>query len=210
LKSGGANADMVVSGSITVADTSYWDKIKLGVFSGGEEGTYGYCLEAWDKNYGIEFYRLVYSCAAWECPVAINPRDNISYSIIGDGETERHYSFEVPEKPIVNEKLYFAAWYDSNNNGVLDLCDANLIEEIGAGEFNRCAVKKIINDNGIAQTIAIGGFADELVGYKNGHSLENTYKYYGCFYAANESEGVELGADDNPGFNFVISANSGW
>jgi len=198
---GGANANLVVYGNMTVPDSSYWDHVKIGIFSGGTAGLYP-GLATFDNSGGVGSYRVVYSNSYDSSPVPIPTVGGSSYSINGSGATQRSYSFTLPTTvPPTNVHYYFAAWYDGNSNDILDLVDSYSVPE--AGEFNRSATKAIVNANTQVPT-------DITVNFFSLSSFDaGKYKYSGWDNAAyNDMNTID--ATNNSGFNFDITANSGW
>jgi hypothetical protein len=147
----------------------------------------------------------------------ITPLAGASYSISDTSGTSSAYSFELPVTvPMVgtsasdSERYYYAAWIDSTVNGILDLKDASAFDSTTTiqGEFNRCATKATMNTDAISTTITINFFMQSTDSsgnpsgnYKyNGHDL-NTIPY---------NEIQDLTDATNGGFNFNITATSGW
>ncbi len=208
---GGSNAVSVVSGTITVPDSSYWAAVKIGVFSGGTAGAYPGLTSSDQSAIGISSSRLTYYDTVSVTPVSIPPVGGTSYSITGSGATSRSYNYELPSTiPGPDIMYYFAAWYDGvAGNGNLDLVpDPTMYPSgvVAGSEHNRLSMKSTTNNSGAATTIAIEGFSAEqdLSGKYTGN-----YKYIG-HDDSGYNEQLAIDTTTNTGFNFNISANSGW
>lgn len=211
---GGANTTRVVTGTISVPNSGYWSLVKLGVFSGGTLGTYPK-LDTSDYLQNDEtLYRVIYydSGAALGTAEPIPPLGGTSYTISNTSGISSAYSFELPVTvPQYNgtdrENYYYAAWYDNGlTPGTLDLKNAGYGNQatIIQGEFNRCATK--IATNGSGKVLAIQFFMQSTD--LNGNATGN-YKYYGYSHIGSYNEYGEL-KDSSSGFDFAITATSGW
>ena len=212
---GGANSSRVVTGTIVVPFQSYWANLKLGVFSGGDLGTYPRLGTA-DNSLGVGYYRVIYNDVDNGTNMAIPPIAGASYSISDTSGTSSAYSFELPatipkyqKSGSLAEYSYYAAWIDSTANGNLDLKDASSgdVAHTIQGELNRCATKATTDTfTHLPTTITIDRF--EQSRDLNGNPTGN-YKYSG--YDSNAyNEQLELATDTNSGFNFTINPSSGW
>jgi hypothetical protein len=204
---GGANSSRVVSGNITVPDSSYWSLVKIGTFSGGTAGA-NPGLEVEDNGLGIGANRLCYSKLDNGSAKPIDPVAGTSYAISGSGATSRSYTYELPATvPTSSITYYFSAWYDGNLNGKIDLIDQNAFLNptavAASSEYNRLSTKQSVDNP--AKTLVINGFGPEQD--TNGGYTGN-YKYLGNDGASyNEQLSLETSSS---GFNFSIGANSGW
>jgi hypothetical protein len=188
-----------------VPDNTYWTWVKIGVFSGGATGLYT-SLDTSDGGAGVGDYRIYYDSGAGSgLPAPVNPVGGTSYTITGSGATLRDYTFELPATlPMSDEYYYFAAWYDGDDNDILDLVDDWDWGVIPNGEYNRCATKATTNTDGDPTLITIDRFEASTI-------TEGSYKYTGWDEAAipyNEIEDLETSNDS--GFDFQITGNSGW
>lgn len=201
---GGANANRVLSGTIQVADAAYWPIVKIGLFSGGSAGTYP-SLNT-DDNWGtVNDLRLVYK-GNWDASAVEVSTLVPALMFTSQGATSRAYSLELPMVPGANIYYYLAAWYDGDGDGKLDAVDSGDAELIDDGEFNRVPTKATLNIHDQATTIAI----QYLLQSKNlSMELNGKYKYQGYDDDA-YNEQLELDASTNKGFNFAITADSGW
>jgi len=212
---GGANTTRVVTGTITVPSSGDWTSVKIGVFSGGTLGTYPK-LDASDDLLGDETkYRVVYwdSGVTLGNDVVIPPLAGTSYTISDMSGTSSAYSFELPATvPQYNgtdrENYYYAAWYDAlgATPGSLDLKNADFPNGTIAanGEFNRCATKTATDGSG--KLLAIQCFQQSQ---DNNGNPSGNYKYYGYSHVGSYNEYTEI-KDASSGFNFAITATSGW
>ena len=201
----------VVEGTITVPDSTYWTYLKLGVFSGGTAGDYVY-LDSEDWGSGVSGYRVVYGENNDGLDVAIQPLASVIYTINDTSGTSSSYSLELPSTlPVTDEEYVFAAWYDNNSDDTLDLKDMDPIlpgEELTAaeGEFNRLPTKDTLNNDDNPTTIVITHFMEsqDLDGNPSGN-----YKYVGYDHSS-YNEQLDLTVSTHSGFNFDITANTGW
>jgi hypothetical protein len=213
--SGGANSARVVTGTITVANNSYWPLVKIGVFSGPSTGgalgsnpiTNGYATFS-----DVYSYRIAYKVSANDGSVYAIPQvSGSTFSISDKSTTSSAFSFELPSTvpqfvttPSTDyECYYWAAWYDGNADSKLDLVDSS---SSGAGaEFNRCATKATKDLSNVPTTIAIEYFrqSQDLSSNPTGN-----YKYVG-YNGASYNEQNEL-PGYNTGFTFNVSNTAGW
>ena len=206
----GANANKVVTGSITVPDSTYWANLKLGLFSGGDAGAY----PDLDTDYGdinsVQNFRLIFSRDNDGSAVSIPKVAGTTYSISGSGATSRSYSFELPGTvPGEDITYHYVAWLDADGDGAIDLKDESWMDPdlAAAGEYNRCAVKATFDTYDNPTTIAIEGFMQSQDPFSGDFS--GNYKYDG-WDGHSYNEQYDLDEDNNSGFNFTIAANSGW
>jgi hypothetical protein len=198
----------MVTGTITVPNNTYWSTVKLGAFSGGTLGAYP-ALNTSETS-GVGSYRIIYSGNTGVARPVL-PLAGTSYSITGTGDFSRDYSFELPTAvPQLtssdDERYFYAAWVDGNGNDTLDLADQ--ISQIAFEEHNRCATKATTNTHGVPTTITINFFMQST---DSGGNPSGNYKYNGHdLDSIPYNEAVDLTTDNNNGFNFTISAASGW
>lgn len=201
----------VVEGTITVPNSSYWTFLKLGVFSGGTAGTTPY-LDSDDDSNGVSMYRVVYANLNDESDVEVAAMSTTSYTISDTTGTSSSYSFELPPVlPVEDEEYILAAWYDGDADGNLDLKDADPFlkaDIVKLGEFNRLPTKETLDGDDNPTTIVIENFEESL----DPTTLLPTgnYKYVG-YDGGSYTEWIEITTDaDSSGFNFNITANTGW
>lgn len=213
---GSANASRVVTGTITVPTQPDWADVVIGVFSGGNAGAGTYpALGTHDDLANSGKYRVTYDSGG-SGDVEIVPVAGSTYSISDMTGTSSAYTFELPATvPKIlssssKEAYYYAAWLDTHTvNGHLDLKDANDFTDqvtTALGEFNRCAMKATYDNNNAPTTIVIDRFTQSVDFSQN---PTGNYKYNGYDHSA-YNEIVDVTTDSNSGFNFNISATSGW
>lgn len=208
---GGDPTAWVVEGTITVADSSYWTFLKLGVFSGGTAGDYIY-LDSDDNSNGVDMYRVTYDNLDDESDIEVPAMSSTSYTISDTTGTSSAYSFELPSAlPAEDEEYIFAAWYDNDSDGNLDLKDADPFFNsaiVALGEFNRLPTKDTLDTDDNPTTIVINYFT-ESIDLVSGNPSGN-YKYVG-YDGSSYNEQIEITtAADSSGFDFNITANTGW
>lgn len=201
-----------LAGSITVAEESYWGDVKLGVFSGGELGTYPSI--AVRRNAGVS--RLAYSDSDDGSAVELVPIVS-AIGFTGTSGTVADYVFDLPaEVPdsdpdaLQDEAHHVAVWLDRDDDGYLDVVDSGVIADIESGELNRLPLYETVDDLGATPrqtTITITKLLqsrDELTG-----KLRGGYKYVGSDdQGFNQILPLDPGVND--GFDFTIDADTGW
>jgi hypothetical protein len=198
---GGGSALKVFYGTITVFDSSYWTKLVLGIFSGGD-GALDYDTE----DFGSTIYRLVYYDQNNDSDVDIPQVSGATSSIDSSGDTSRTYSFELPEKlPGEDEYYHVVCFYDNDEDGNIDLKDSFDPAIAVQGEFNRFPTKETTNLDDEPTTINVFGFVESMD--LNGNPSGN-YKYYGSDEEG-YNEQQELSEEFNKDFDFNITDISG-
>lgn len=211
----GGGASVSVTGTITVSDESYWNDVKLAVFSGGDLGDYDMIDR--DNNFFTgdgETYRLIYDDVRDGSTVAIDPTGT-AVTFTGTSGTSTPYTYVLPatipdSTDTAAEYYFFVAWLDTDEDGKLDMIDSADESAIAAStdaEMNRFSTKETTNTDGQPTTILVTHFQQSL-------DLETSqpsgrYKYVGFDNQA-YNEQSELEATTSSGFNFEITADTGF
>jgi hypothetical protein len=208
-----------ITGTITVADSSDWDTLKLGIFSADILGTYSelephYRLTNAVDNGRCMFAEKYYS-NMWGEPVALESLSGVRYTIAGDGNTKRTYFITLPNtRPDVLEEYVLVAWLDEDNDNMLDLTkcapfyqpteDDYRVAMQGC-EFNRVPHKQMLTEEGISTQCMIGAFG---VDYLNYDKWAYTYK---GIYSGSYKSCTLMNEDDARRFDInLVPDEIGW
>lgn len=184
-----------ITGTITVSDTGFWDNLLVGVFDDPEGDPLDY------EQSDTEFvHRLVYENTGDLSAVSISPLNSISSYEGTTSDLSRIFFLALPETLPTNS-YRVASWYDADQGGDLDLVDSGFLStdtEIGQGEYNRLPIK-------------YDGTNDKYYVVHSFTNNEGSYKFNGLSEdVTNYSSPLNNEPGSNDGFNFTISANSGF
>lgn len=197
-----------ITGSVTVAEASYWNMLKMSVFSGEALGDYPQ-LET--NTEGLDPpYRLVYEDKDNDSLLEISPTGTV-LDFSGLTGTTTTYTYTVPATiPDATsssaEYYYFVAWIDGDADDRLDMVDSSNATQVALTELNRFSRKDTTNTSDDPTTITVFHFQQTL---DLNSQPTGTYKYVG-FDEAAYNEQIELDNSNANGFNFTIEADTGW
>lgn len=208
-----------ITGTITVADSSDWDTLKLGIFSAQYLGTYRELERHYRLTTAVDNGRCIFvetdDYTKWGESVALESLSGVRYTVVGTGNTERTYFITLPNtKPDVLEDYVLVAWLDGDNDNMLDLTrcaplyypteDDYRVAMQGC-EFNRVPHKQMLTEEGISTPCMISYFNVDYLDY-----YKWAYEYIGTCSGGSEACTL-MNEDDARRFDInLVPDEIGW
>ena len=184
------------TGTITVADASYWSNLQVGLFYSSNVDTDDSFYLAAVHNGSVR--RLAMSRNSDGSSVAFEPAVVAQIVDNKNSPTARSYGVDLPVDSLPSGAAYYLiAWLDANGDTLLDMKDAATddLETIGQAEFNRLPY---FFQDGTLLWMGEIYYSD----------IESTFKYNGSELVP-DARNYAL-SEDAPDFDFEITATSGF